>query len=133
MVPVATPEVAGVVVQRHTLDLEARRLSTLASRLGRRLKRTLVALPPEIVPNEDWRKSFELYERTVINMLREQRERAKLAAKGGGPPLGDAEFEAELAALAKETLEGMPEREFRALCAARLAQIDAESIEREPV
>lgn len=45
MIEVATPEVGGVTLRRHMLDLEASKLSAMAQRLGNRLRLWIRRMP----------------------------------------------------------------------------------------
>lgn len=106
---IATPEVGGVRMRRHVLDAQASGLAHLARRLRTRLVYALRELPEGAMPDRDWRETYELYERTVTNLLKEQRERAKLKPAGperpeDGAPLTPEE-EAELRELAKGAID----------------------------
>jgi hypothetical protein len=75
------------------------------------------------LPDEDWRENFDLYQRAVLGLLKEQRERQKLAdavaKRGGAAVLSSGEYEAELLSLARETIRAMPDEELQALIAER--------------
>lgn len=80
-----------------------------------------------ILPNEDFRDTFKLYERAVRNLLVEQRARAAMGAGKGGAPVDDETFEREIAELARETIKNMPIGELRELLKARAIDVDTAS------
>lgn len=144
--PIASPAVGGVRMYRSPLEREAGQLMGICRKLGRRL-RTYFQRIPELtpvwrgegedarmvlgedgqplmqptMPDKDWRESLKLYSDSVTALLKEQRERAKMVAGKGGLPLTDADFEAELAQLAKDTIATMPESELQAILRQRKA------------
>ena len=153
---VATPHVGGVRVTRHVLDLEAGSLAWLARRVGRRLNRWLKQCPEEIrghliewkqgvpvsvpmlnasgdpimvpaLPDGEFRENWRWYQTTILGLLKEQRERAKLTPKNGAPILTDEEYQAELRVLVAESVRSMPEDELRELLAARTAKAPIEA------
>lgn len=75
------------------------------------------------IPDQDWRETFDLYQKTVLGLLKEQRERQKLTdaviKKGGAAVLTSGEYDAELMSLARETVLGMPQDQLDALIAER--------------
>lgn len=77
-----------------------------------------------LLPDEDFRESWKLYQRTVSDLLVEQRERAKLGAKNP-QTWDDATFDARLAALAKQAVLAMPADELRDLLKQRALDIEA--------
>jgi hypothetical protein len=145
----ATADVAGVRIVRHPLEREAERLMGITNRLGARLRFWLRKVPAEVpvmtgegedarpaigpdggqimqpvMPDRDWRETYDLYQRSVLGMLKEQRERAKLVGAGkGGLPLSDAEADAELAELVKASIREMPAEELQALLAERVIDV----------
>lgn len=119
LVQVKTPELDGVKIRRHVLDHEASRLAGIAQRLGKRLSYWLRSHPVHKLPDRDWLESYALYERVVMNLLREQRARAALTPDGGRVPLSDAEFEAELRTLVTDTIMSLPDAELERLLASR--------------
>lgn len=76
-----------------------------------------------ILPDEDFRKSWDLYERTVRSLLVEQRARALLAAADQTPQVPDDQFEAQIAQLARKAVMEMPRAELEALLTARRMSI----------
>ena len=142
---VAAPNVGGATIKRHPLEQEADRLMSLCGRLGKRLSLWLGRVPMEVqlyrnagtdeqeplyhpdgkpitvpgMPDRDWLETFDLYTRAVMGWAKEQRERAKLTPGKGGLALSDAEYETELAELAKETVLAMPRAELETLLAQR--------------
>ncbi len=125
---------------KHPLDVEAGRLLELSIRLGRRLRVALVqtdkanaklhdldgALYQPKLPDEAWRETFKLYDKSVSNLLREQRERIALGllirkVNGGTNALTEEEYKSELATIAQEHLLEMSEDEFKVLRAKRTA------------
>lgn len=124
----------------------------ITSRLGGRLRYWLRGVPAEVpimrgygeeatpvldakgepvmqpvMPDKDWRETYDLYTKSVLGMLKEQRERAKLVAAGkGGLPLTDAEADAELAELVRDSIRSMPPDELRALLAERVIDVPPE-------
>lgn len=152
---VATPALGGVTLRRHILDLETGHLMHITRRIGRRLGRWLretpelvpgfraiweeghVSLHPLLhpdgspvmvpsIPDEAFRESYKLYSSTILGLLREQRERAKLTPKNGAPVITDEEYAAELRVLVAESVRSMPEDELRALLEARTAKAPIE-------
>lgn len=130
MLAVATPGIDGVTLRRHILDREAAGLAKLAQRLGKRLRvwfRQTEAKPEEerlpTLPDEDTRESMDLYRKCVTDLLKEQRERAKLADKNGAPMVDDSVFEAQIAQLARKAVMEMPRAELEALLTARRMSI----------
>lgn len=77
-----------------------------------------------ILPNEDFRDTFKLYERAVRNLLVEQRARAAMGAGKGGAPLDDATFKAGLDDLVRETIKSMPIGELRELLKGRAIDVE---------
>lgn len=149
---VATPSVGGVnLPRRHVLDVETERLMNLCMRVGRRLRNWIRKMPEEraamrfdretgthypildqdgkqvmepLIPDRDWIENAEWYQRTLLSLLREQRERAKMTSGKGGPALDDATFEDELRELARQTIREMPESDLRALLAERTIEVE---------
>lgn len=149
---VATPVVAGVVVQRHLLDVEAERMMHLLTKVGRRLRHWLKVMPEEraamrydretfthhpildatgnhvtepLIPDKDWLETADWYQKTMLGLLREQRERAKMAPGKGGLPVDDETFELELAQLAQDAVRAMPVEELQKLLAERTPKPEA--------
>lgn len=81
-----------------------------------------------ILPDDDFRETFKLYERAVRNLLVEQRARAAMGAGKGGAPLDDAKFTAGLDALVRETIQQMPLSELREIIKARALDVDGLSV-----
>lgn len=78
-----------------------------------------------ILPDEEFRKTWELYERTVRYLLVEQRARASMGDGKGGPPMSDAAFEAQIRELAQRAVLEMPRAELDALLKQRRIDIAA--------
>jgi hypothetical protein len=78
-----------------------------------------------ILPDDDFRQTFQLYERAVRNLLVEQRARAAMGAGKGGAPLDDEKFNAGLNQLVQETIKQMPLSELRELIKARALDVDS--------
>lgn len=145
---VATPSVGGVSVKRHVLELEASSLAWIARRVGRRLARYLRNLPYEIqghqlqfvqgqavpvpmlnalgepimvpaLPDGEFRENWRWYQTSILGLLKEQRERAKLTPKNGGAVLSDDEYQEALADLVRQSLAAMPDDELEQLLATR--------------
>ena len=142
------PTIGGVQIRRHVLDLEAPSLAWLARRVGRRLQRWLKQTPDDIqghqiewvqgtpvskpmlhadgspvmvpcLPDADFRENWRWYQATILGLLKEQRERAKLTPKNGAPALSDEEYEAALREMIAETIRTMPAAELETLLEAR--------------
>jgi len=104
-------------------------LAYLSEKLSRRLRHWMRWTQTDKLtgegplPDEDWRENFDLYQRAVLGLLKEQRERQKLAdavaKRGGAAVLSSGEYEAELLSLARETIRAMPDEELQALIAER--------------
>jgi hypothetical protein len=77
-----------------------------------------------ILPDDDFRETFKLYERAVRNLLVEQRARAAMGAGKGGAPLDDEKFNAGLNQLVQETIKQMPLSELREIIKARALDVD---------
>ncbi len=145
----ATPEVGGVQVARHVLDVETERLLHLARRVGLRLRTWARQMPTEraavlnidgewipvlddegkpvmmpLIPDKEFRENAEWYSKSILGLLKEQRERAKLTPNNGGAPIDDETFELELADLARQTIREMPEAELAKLLAERVPDAD---------
>lgn len=78
-----------------------------------------------ILPDEEFRKSWETYERTVRNLLVEQRARAAMTPANGAPPMSDEDFQASIAQLARQAVLEMPRGELEELLRARHVAIVA--------
>lgn len=134
--------------KRPSLDVETERSVHLLRRLGQRARRWLIAheeeltvveiigrteqgepIEREVVVPADVIDAVKVHAKGVVDLLREQRERAKL--KPLAPVLSDAEFETELRELALETLRTLPQEEFERLALARGA-IDATAVDTKP-
>lgn len=122
--PVELVPLDGVKLGRkQVLDHEAARMAGIAQRLGKRLvywQRQTVGLMT--LPDEEWRECFQLYQRTVMDLLREQRVRAGLAFDSDLPKLTPAEYQAKLRELVTEVVCALPDADMTALVAKRQAQ-----------
>ncbi len=72
-----------------------------------------------ILPDEEFRKSWETYERTVRNLLVEQRARAAMTPANGAPPMSDEAFQESIAQLARQAIMEMPRAELEDLLRSR--------------
>ncbi len=156
----ASPNVGGVVLKRHPLELEAARSLSIAKRIGRRLIRwaaqvegketelertigrdpdtgvdiretvkdpaTGEAIMVPILPDKDFLASWELYERSVRNLLQEQRHRATMGTDKGGQAMDDATFDAKIAELTRRAVLEMPKAELEALLRQRSIDVPAQ-------
>lgn len=75
------------------------------------------------LPGEDWRELFRWYQSATLGLLKEQRERAKLGAGKGAPPVSDEVFEAEIRELAQAAVLEMPKAELEALLRMRAIDV----------
>ncbi len=145
---VTTPVIGGVRITRHVLDLEAGSLAWLARRVGRRLQRWLKQCPEEIqgfriewkqgqpvpvpmlhpngepvmvpaLPDGEFRETWRWYQATILGLLKEQRERARLAPGKGAPIISDEDYAVALRELVAEQVRTLPENELHELLAAR--------------
>lgn len=117
LVELAQPT-TGAVMRWHALSREAGALAKLAKRMGQRL-RLWMEKNPEVMPDADVRFTFDMYTKAVLGLLKEQRERAKLAMSSDAPVISDLEFEKQLRELAKRTIAEMPEAELQAMLEER--------------
>jgi hypothetical protein len=76
-----------------------------------------------VLPTDDVRKAWDLYERTVRNLLSEQRARATMNDGKGAVPVDDATFDARLAELAKAAVLEMPRAELEAILRQRAIDV----------
>ena len=154
---------AAIDGQQHPLDREAGKLLSVARRLRRRCewqlriveradmalidkaKRELPdelaslaidALDPATIAKlpPDWAWTFKAYADTVLALLREQRQRARLGLhiakmRGGSAPLTDEEFRRELSTIAREELLSMSPAVFADLVNARKKAAEPAQIE----
>lgn len=86
-------------------------------------KRKPIMVP--LLPSKDFLQSWELYERTVRNLLQEQRARAAMATKDGAVQVSDEVFDAQIAELARRAIVEMPRAELEALLKERRMNIVA--------
>ena len=80
------------------------------------------------LPGEDFRESYRFYTTSVLGMLKEQRERAKLVKGAGAPPLNDDEYNAELELIEEQAVMEMSKERLEELLRKRGA-IDAQATE----
>lgn len=76
---VMSAAVGGLVVGKHTLTSQSKLLESLCGRVGRRLSRWLTQHQGEL-PNAEWVEAYRYYQATLLGLLKEQRERARLLA-----------------------------------------------------
>lgn len=157
------PEIDGVRLKRHPLELEASRSLQIAKRVGRRLVRWIRVLEREevtlqrvvgrdpesgrdlfedvknaegepimvpVLPDEDFRKSWDLYERTVRSLLAEQRMRYAMVREQ--PPITDEQYKRDLAELARDAVLNMPRAELEQLLRQRHVDIVANATNAQP-
>jgi hypothetical protein len=86
---VPTADIGGVSVRRHTLTAQAEQLVSLTGRIGRRLNHWL-RTHRDGVPSAEFFEAFRYYQAALLGLLREQRERARLA---DGKPMSDEDYE----------------------------------------
>ena len=149
--PVMTPEVGGTTVSRNALEREVARSLHIARMVALRARRWLMEhaeettvevaigvtesgapVTREVVIPDDVLDAVKVHGKIVGDMLKEQRERAKMVK--GQLPLSDAEFEAELHRLAAEHLRAMPAAEFEALKLERGAiEAEAKALDEETI
>lgn len=108
-------ELGGVKIRRHVLEREAIKLANILKRLGARLRDQLVALPEPILPDEEWLKYFKEYQGGILGMLKEQRERHRIAAGNGLPEISDAQYEEEMRTLVENGVKNMPREQLEQL------------------
>lgn len=157
LAPVVTPEVGGVRIRRPVLEAETASMLQLVRRVRRRLLHWMRTMPEErsavrrtehgwepilnadgqivtqpLIPDQEWRESAEWVSKTLLGLLKEQRERAKLRPGGGAAAVDDATFDAELKELARAAIAEMSDDELRLALAARTA-IDVVLVDAEPV
>lgn len=106
-------------VSKDVLHQETIRLAAIMMRVGRRLKNYIGKLGDRATPDEDTRETLRWYKDTVLGLLKEQRERARLAAASGSQPLSDPEYNEAIAALKREALLEMSDDEMAKLMAER--------------
>lgn len=117
---VATANVGGVHITRHILELEAASMAWSLHRLGLRIKQWFrqtrsKAGEAVVFPDQGQLMCIAEYNRGVLGLLREQRERAKMGAKTGAPPLDDEAFEKGVQELVAHAVRTMPEAQLREL------------------
>ena len=108
MIPVSTPVIGGVKMQRHSLDIEHRRLTGLLRRLGARLVQQIEALPPAALPSEEWLNHAKFYGLNTLGLLKEQRERARIMVSPGAKQITDEQYQRELEQALDERIRNMP-------------------------
>ncbi len=90
-----------------------------------------------LLPDEDFRENWKLFEKTVVSILHEERERSKMLSKNGAPQISDEEFEAKLKDIARQAVLEMPADELKALLALRSIDVGSpappESVPAPPV
>lgn len=113
----------GVEGQRlHALDRETSRFAGLTRRLGRRLSYALKRFEDaQAIPDSDWSETYRLYSASMLGLLREQRERGKLAMLSGAPVLSEAEHAEALEAFRRDTVLNMSDEDMEKLAAERKA------------
>lgn len=114
--------------KRGTLANEAVRLGVICRRIGKRLRKELDETEgmPLSALSPEWRDDARWYSHTVTTLLREQRERIKLATGDGVPQMTEAEYRAEVEAMVRESVRTMPAEQLQALLAERAPVVDVE-------
>ena len=121
---VVTPQIGGVRVERHKLDVEVHRLAHLLRSAGKRLQRAFAesaaqgadgdkALPQGHLELLEW------HAKTCKWLLAEQRARAMLAPETGLETMSEAQYQSELRALARETIQEMDDDDLAGLLVER--------------
>lgn len=95
-----TVTIGGVAVSKHTLTAQAEQLASLTGRIGRRLNHWL-RTHPDVLPSAEFFEAFRYHQAALLGLLREQRERARLA---GGEPMSDEDYERAVQELRTEIL-----------------------------
>jgi hypothetical protein len=117
-------------IRTRTLAKQTSQLAYLSAKLGSRLRYWLKSTERDKatgdgpMPDEDWRETYKQYTAAVLGLLREQRERQKMAnafvkAAGIERQLTPEEEQLELMSLARETVLSMPEEELQRLLKER--------------
>lgn len=75
------------------------------------------------IPGKDWTELFRWYSSSTLGLLKEQRERAKLGAGKGAPPVDDATFDAQITELVRAAVLEMPKAELEALLRMRAIDV----------
>lgn len=88
---VPAAQIGGVVVGSHTLTKQATLLASLTRRALRRLD-WWFKKNPDCLPSDEWIESFRYTAANVVNLLKEQRERAK----DGSPPVPTEVLDAQM-------------------------------------
>lgn len=86
------------------------------------------AIMVPVLPDDGFRENWNLYERSLRNLLAEQRAREQMARASGADELSDAEFEARLRELAEQAIREMPRDELERVLAARKLTIITASV-----
>lgn len=83
-----------LTIATHTLSKQAAQLASITARIGRRLDRWL-RTNPDGIPSPEFFEAFRYHQAALLGLLREQRERAKLAA-GESESVPTEQLEAQL-------------------------------------
>ena len=111
----------GHDVSKDVLKDEVTRLATILVRVGRRLKNYTGGLGRAELPDEGAVNNLKWYSSTCLGLLKEQRERGRLAQLSGLNELTEAEHAEALDAFRRETLLAMSDAELERLQAERKA------------
>lgn len=111
----------GHSVSKDVLKDEVTRLATILVRVGRRLKNYTGGLGRAELPDRDAVENLKWYSGTCLGLLKEQRERGKLAKLSGLSELSEAEHAHALELFKRETLLAMSDDELEKLAAERKA------------
>lgn len=134
---VANANVGGVHIVRHILELEAASMAWSLHRLGLRIKqwyRQTASKPgePIVFPGDAELACMVEYNKGILGLLKEQRERAKLGSKSGAPPVSDEEFERGVAEIVAASIRTMPEERLRELLQERARSSTSIDVEGNP-
>ncbi len=113
--PFATMQIGALPVIRHVLDAEAEKMARLSKRLGKRLDFQLRTLPAGVIPDEEFRETFKVYQAAVFGLLREQRARAAVAGNQQPVTLTPEEERQEMEAIARDVLRSSSAEDRRRL------------------
>lgn len=111
----------GQDVSKEILQDETTRLATILGRVGKRLKNYVGKLGSHALPDESAVENMKWYSATCLGLLKEQRERKKLAGASGLPEMSEAEHAEALEAFRRETVLQMTDGELEKLAAERAA------------
>jgi hypothetical protein len=107
---IAVTSINGVSVGVHTLTKQAERLESICNRVGIRLSWWLrTTMQSKEMPSAEFLEAFRYYQAALLGLLKEQRERARLA--DGGAARSEAELEAQFKAELRKALSSFTPEE----------------------